>query len=157
MLSTFGELLDLGHRINLHVKTLDITNMENYDSSIPGMFTEVERNIGLLKSLSLREDNTLLIANLESTAAEFKNDALELIYKMEAQATLYKQHQDSSGQLISRAVELRNEVMEGTLKTAESFSGTSIKSIIKDIVVVFFVVTIALLSPYFSVVRLLTH
>jgi methyl-accepting chemotaxis protein len=123
--------------------------MENSDSSVQGMFTEVDRNMGLLKSLALREDNTLMIANLESTATEFKNDVSELINKMEAQATLYKQHQDSSDQLISRAVELRNEVMEGTLKTAESFSGTSIKSIVKDIIVVFFAVTIALLIAVF--------
>ena len=151
VLSTCGTLIDLGHRINIGVKTLDISNTENSAGNVKDLFAEVDRNLALLKSLAPRENNTSLIGNLESAAMEYKNDVSGLVNKMEAQAALYRKHQDIAEQLVSRAVELRSDVQESVLSTADAFSGTSVKSIANNVVVVCFTITVALLiAVYFS-------
>ncbi|MGV8139313.1 MAG: methyl-accepting chemotaxis protein [Mangrovibacterium sp.] len=151
ILSACGNLIDLGHRINMSVRTLDISNMENSAGNVKDLFAELDRNLALLKSIAPREDHLLLMGDLESAAVEYKNDVSGIVDETEAKAALYSKYRDASQELISRAVELRGDVQENVRNTADAFSGTSIKSIIKNVFVVCFSVAIALLiAVYFS-------
>jgi len=147
ILSLTGGLLDVGHRINVYVKTLGLEHTETLPEDRQVFFDEMDRNIVLLKSY-VRGD-VAWIENLEKAAAVYKGDVNKLIDNQKNKEVLYSLHQERSEELISKAVRLREGVLSDASGTAEKFSGTSMRSILTNLIVVLAAVAVALFTAVY--------
>lgn len=149
ILPVCGQLMEQGHRLNLLAKTSGIANTDHISESVSPVVNEINRNIGLLRSAVLNENNDLLITGLETSAREYVNLVLQLVDQIKGMSVIYRQHQELSDQMISGAVRLRAGVLGKASGTARSFSGSSIRSIIIDMIIVIIAFFVALFTAVF--------
>jgi methyl-accepting chemotaxis protein len=148
ILFTAGELLDLGHRINVLAKTVNFSDMNPF-VNIQALFTEVDKKINFLKSIVSGSSNASMINDIENEAAGFKNNVLTLAESMKEQSDLFRQHQVFSDKLIANALGIRQHVMDHSIEISENFSGARISSFIKNSIAVLMAVAIALFTAVF--------
>lgn len=149
LLYTIGGLLDLGHRINILSVTMDISDMEKPFDDIRTLFEEAGKNINLLRSTMIRNDNGSFIGNIENAVAGYKSDITELADHIRKQSGLLQQHQVLSDKLVATANELRQGIIEDTAQTTDRFSGMMVSSIIKNSFAMLFAIIVAVLMAAF--------